>query len=81
MNANVGSFSTNLIKHRPYFTSRQMKESSSKGCIKGFYGILVKTHIKMLKKYMVLNGKVWASDDEFIKNDPTMYQEILLLVA
>jgi len=47
-----------------------MKESSSIGCIKGFYGILAKTHVKMLKKYRVLNGKVWPSDDEFIKMIP-----------
>ena len=67
MIASVGSFSTNLIKHRPCFTSRQMKESSSRGCIKGFHGFLAKTHVKMLKKYRVLNGMVRASDDEVIK--------------
>jgi hypothetical protein len=47
-----------------------MKESFFRGYIKGFPGILAKTHVKMLKKYMVLNGKVWASDDEFIKMIP-----------
>jgi hypothetical protein len=47
-----------------------MKESSSRGYIKGFHGILGKTHEKMLKKYKVLNGKVRASDDEFIKMIP-----------
>jgi hypothetical protein len=44
-----------------------MKKSSSRGCIKGFHGILAKTHIKILKKYRVLNGKVRASGDEVIK--------------
>ena len=44
-----------------------MKESSSIDCIKGFHGILAKSHVKMWKKCRVLNGKVWASDDEFIK--------------
>jgi hypothetical protein len=29
-----------------------------------------KTHVEMLKKYRVLNGMVWASDDEFIKMIP-----------
>ena len=67
MNASAESLSTNSIKHRPCFTSRQMKESSSRGLIKGLHGILAKTHIKMLKKYQVLNGKVQASDDEVIK--------------
>jgi hypothetical protein len=47
-----------------------MKESSSRGRIKGFLGILAKTHIEMLKKYKVLNDKVWVSDDEFIKTIP-----------
>jgi hypothetical protein len=47
-----------------------MKESLSRGCIKGFPGILAKSHVEMLKKYMVLIGKVWASDDEFIKIIP-----------
>jgi hypothetical protein len=47
-----------------------MKESSSRGCIKGFLGILANTHVKMLKKYRVLNGKVRASDDEVIKTIP-----------
>ena len=44
-----------------------MKESSSRGCIKGFPGILAKNHVKMLKKYRVFNGKVRASDDESLK--------------
>ena len=70
MNATAGSLSTNSIKHSPCFTSRQMKKSSSRGCIKGFYEILAKTHIKMLKKYRVLNGKVRASGDEVIKMSP-----------
>jgi hypothetical protein len=30
-----------------------MKESSSRGCVKGFHGILAETHIKMLKKHCV----------------------------
>jgi hypothetical protein len=47
-----------------------MKESSSRGYIKAFTGILAKTHVKMLKKYRVLNGKDRASDDEFIKTIP-----------
>jgi hypothetical protein len=47
-----------------------MQESSSRGCIKGFPGILAKTHVKILKKYRVFNGKVRASDDEFIKMIP-----------
>ena len=70
MNASAGSLSTNSIKHSPYITSRQMKESSSRGCIMEFHGILAKTHVKILKKYRVLNGKVQASDDEFIKMIP-----------
>ena len=70
MNASAESFSTNLIKHRPCFSSRQMKESSSRGCIKGFPRILAKTHVKMLKKYKVLNGKVRVSDDETINTFP-----------
>ena len=70
MNASAESDSTNSIKHRPCFTSRQMKKSSSRGCIKGFPGILAKIHVKILKKYRVLNGKVWASEDEFIKMNP-----------
>jgi hypothetical protein len=47
-----------------------MKENSSRGCIKRFPRIVAKTHIKMLKKYRVLNGKVRANDDEFIKMIP-----------
>ena len=70
MNASVGSLSTNSIKHKSCFTSRQMKESSSRGLIKGLRRILAKNHIKMLKKYRVLNGKVWASDDETINTFP-----------
>ena len=70
MNATTWSDSTNSIKHRPCFTNRQMKKSSSRGYIKGFPRILAKTHVKMLKKYRVLNGKVRASDDEFIKTIP-----------
>ena len=70
MNASEGSDSTNSIKHSPCFTSRQMKESSYRGCIKGFHGILANTHVKMLKKYRVLNGKVRASGDEVIKTSP-----------
>ena len=70
MNASVGSDSTNSIQHRPCFPGRQMKKSSSRGYIKGFPRILAKTHVKMLKKYRVLNGKVQASDDEFIKMIP-----------
>ena len=70
MNASAGSLSTNSIEHRPCFTSRQIKESSSRGIIKGFHRILAKTHVKMLKKYRVLNGKVGASDDEVIKTIP-----------
>ena len=60
MNASAGSLSTNSIKHSLCFTSRSMKESSSRGCIKGFPGILAKTHVKILKKYRVWNGKVRA---------------------
>ena len=70
MNASAGSFSTNCIKHRSCFTNRQMKESSSRSLIKGLPRILAKTHIKMLKKYRVLNGKVWAGNDEFVKMIP-----------
>jgi hypothetical protein len=44
-----------------------MKESSSRGHIKKTHGILVKTHVKVLKKYRILNGKVRASGDEVIK--------------
>jgi hypothetical protein len=44
-----------------------MKESSSRGCIKRFHRIIAKTHVKILKKYRVLNGKIQASDDEVIK--------------
>ena len=67
MDASAESLSTNSIKHRSCFTSRLMKESSSRGYTRGFHGILAKTHVKMLKKYRVLNGKVRASDDEFVK--------------
>ena len=70
MNASAGSLSTYSMKHKFCFTNTQMKESSSRGCIKGFPGILAKTHVKMLKKYRVLNGKVRASDDEVIKTSP-----------
>ena len=70
MNASVGNASNNFVKDSPCLTSRQMKESSSRGHIKEIHGILVKTHVKMLKKYRVLNGKVRASDDEFIKMIP-----------
>jgi hypothetical protein len=35
-----------------------MKESSSRGCIKGFPKILAKTHVKMLNEYWVWNSKV-----------------------
>ena len=70
MDASAESLSTNSIKHSPCFTSRQIKESSSRGYIKGFPGILAKTHVKILKKYRVLNGKVRASDDEFVKTIP-----------
>jgi hypothetical protein len=38
--------------------------------MKGFHGVLAKTHVKILKKYRVLNGKVRDSDDEFIKMIP-----------
>jgi hypothetical protein len=47
-----------------------MKESSSRGHIKEIHGILIKTHVKMLKKYRVLNGMVKASGDEVIKTSP-----------
>jgi hypothetical protein len=58
MNASEGSLSTNFIKDSPCFTNRQMKESSSRGCIKGLSRILTKTHIKMLKKHRVCNSKI-----------------------
>ena len=67
MNASVGNASNNIVKDIPCLTSRQIKESSSRGHIKEIHGILVKTHVKMLKKYRVLNGKVRASGDEVIK--------------
>ena len=70
MNASAGSLSTNSIKHSPCFTSRQMKESSSRDCIKGLRRILAQTYIKMLKKHWAWNTKGWASDDEFIKTIP-----------
>jgi len=54
-----------------------MKKSSSRGCIKGFPRILAKTHVKMLKEYRVLNGKVWASEDEFIKTIPRCTERFL----
>jgi hypothetical protein len=44
-----------------------MKESSSRGLIKGLHRILSKTHIKILKKYKVLNDKVRASGDDVIR--------------
>ena len=66
----VQSLSTNSIKDSPYFTNRQTKESSSRGYIKEFHGILAKTYVKMLNKYRVLNGKVRASGDEVIKTSP-----------
>ena len=70
MNASVGNVSNNFVKDSPCLTSRQMKESSSRGHIKEILGILVKTHIKMLKKYRVLNGKVLANGEEVIKTSP-----------
>ena len=71
MNASVGNASNNFVKDSPCLTSRQLKKSSSRGYIKGFPRILAKTHVKILKKYRVLNGKVRASDGEFIKmNQP-----------
>ena len=70
MNACVGNMSNNFVKDVPCLTSRQMKKSSSRGHIKEILGILVKTHVKMLKKYKVLNGKVRASGDEVIKMSP-----------
>ena len=70
MNASVENLSNNFIKDSPCLTSRLMKESSSRGHIKEIHGILVKTHVKMLKKYMVLNGKVRANGDEVIKTSP-----------
>ena len=70
MNASEGSLSTNFIEDRPCFTNRQTKESSSRGYIKEIHGILVKAHVKMLKNYRVLNGKVRTSGDEVIKTSP-----------
>ena len=70
MNASVGNASNNFVKDSPCLTSRQMKESSSRGHIKEIHGILIKTHVKMLKKYRVLNGKVKANGDEVIKMSP-----------
>jgi hypothetical protein len=58
-----------------------MKESSSRGFIKEFHGILAKTHVKILKEHWGWNSKVLASDDKFIKMIPLMCQEILLLVV
>ena len=80
MNASVGSLSTNSTKHSPCFTSRQMKESSSRGHIKEILGSLVKTHIKILKKYRVLNGKVTASGDEVIKMSPCRAKRFLFFL-
>ena len=60
-----------LSMDSPCLTSRQMKESSSRGHIKEILGILVKTYVKMLKKYgfwMARSGPVvmrsikWAHD-------------------
>ena len=67
MNASARNLSNNFIKDSPCLTSRQIKETSSRGHIKEIHGILVKAHVKMLKNYRVLNGKVRASDDEVIK--------------
>ena len=67
MNASVGNASNNFVKDSPCLTSRQMKENPSRGHIKVIHGTIVKTHVKILKKYMVLNGKVRASGDEVIK--------------
>ena len=70
MNASAGNLSNNFIKDSPCLTSRRMKESSSKGHIKKIHKMPVKTHVKMLKKYRVLNGKVRANSDEVIKTSP-----------
>ena len=61
MNASAGSDSTNSIKHRPCFTSRQMKKSSSRGCIKEFHGILAKTH----KSVEEVQGLEWQGQDRW----------------
>ena len=56
-----------------------MKESSSRGHIKEIHEMPVKTHVKMLKKYRVLNSNVRASGDEVIKTSHMTCQEILVV--
>ena len=80
MNASVGNASNNFIKDSPCLTSRQMKERSSRGRIIEFHGILAKTHLKMLKKYRVFNGKVRASGDEVIKTSPCHAKRFLFFL-
>ena len=80
LGASVGNASNNFVKDSPCLTSRQMKESSSRGHIKEIHGILVKTHVKMLKKYRVLNDKVRASDDEVIKMSSCRAKRLLFFL-
>ena len=70
MNVSVRSVFNGLIMDSPCFTSRQMKESSSRGHIKELRRILARTHIKMLKKDRVLISKVRASGGETNKMSP-----------
>jgi hypothetical protein len=67
MNASAGGASKDFVKDKPYFTNRQRKKRSSRGCIKVLRIILAKTQIKILKKKWVWNSKVWACGDEVIK--------------
>jgi hypothetical protein len=67
MNASEGGASKDFVKDKTCFTNRQRKERSSRGCIKVLRIILTKIQIKILKKNLVWNSKVWANGDEVIK--------------
>jgi hypothetical protein len=55
-----------------------MEERATYGRIKMFWGFAIKTHVKVLKKNGVLNGKVRASINKSIKAFPTSKQGWLL---
>jgi nicotinamide mononucleotide adenylyltransferase len=57
-----------------------MKESSSRGYIKGYPRFLTKTYVKMLKKNQVWNSKVRASVDEVIKMIPRRAKRLFLVL-
>jgi hypothetical protein len=57
-----------------------MKESSSRGCIKGYPRFLAKTYVKMLKKNRVWNSKVWTNVDEVIKMIPRCAKRLFFVL-